>query len=584
MPFQPLREGTDLRGNGRQAGLDRGIQGVAVGLGPGCGEPDQVRAQLGDQPRQLSLPVSARFAKGDPGRQVERWLARPDQDEFEPVGRRGEGRGPHGGRPLVVRQRAEDSDAQPLAGRGAADRDLPFRLGHLVVRHDQGAGTDAVARQAPLHVAAGAEDAIRLREQPAVLPAPGHDVARGGLWRTGDAGVATGLVRLRAVPPGRLRHQVDAWADAEIVVHRDVEGHAQQVDEATHIHAVAVDMVDMGAADAAVPEQGGEVLDLIPRQPQHWMTGHGRHRQLATRRCRPEDEVLSLAGRALDQLLHVPLCPAAQGMADQQDHRALAVPEQLRRCREPGGCRRVELDVPAHAFQVVGMPREDQLPGSVAQGRVLAEAHLARMVNEGVAGQQMGPALRGGPQAEVVLLAIAAPEGLGIKEADGVEAVAPDVHGEADGGRQIRRAAGIGPFEGGIQRRGLEPQGQRPALHRGVAADRRVVGEWRDGADALPGMGMRHQPASQPCGTSVSLFRSTIVLPSRLHAAVHAANEAQILRVAQQPDAAGSRHLVEPAGQFRLRRAVVQHDDVAARTRRSARTLSRQRRVSSSPR
>ena len=217
-----------------------------------------MRTQLGNQPRQLSLLIGPDFAKGGPGRQIESRRARPNQDEFESVGRRGEGCGPHSGRPLMARQRANDSDTQPLAGRRAADGYPPSRLRHRILRRDQGARADVISRHPPLHVVAGAEDAVRLHEQPAVVPAPGHNVARTRRRRAGDAGVAAGLVWLRAVLPRGLRHQIDARADAEIVVDRDVKGHAQQEDKAAYIHVVAEDVVDVGAADAAVSEQSGE--------------------------------------------------------------------------------------------------------------------------------------------------------------------------------------------------------------------------------------------------------------------------------------------------------------------------------------
>jgi hypothetical protein len=83
-------------------------------------------------------------------------------------------------------------------------------------------------------------------------------------------------------------------------VDRDVKGHAQQEDKAAYIHVVAEDVVDVGAADAAVSEQSGEIFDPVIRQPEHRMTRHGRHRQLACRRQGTEYEVFCLAGGALN--------------------------------------------------------------------------------------------------------------------------------------------------------------------------------------------------------------------------------------------------------------------------------------------
>jgi hypothetical protein len=158
------------------------------------------------------------------------------------------------------------------------------------------------------------------------------------------------------------------------------------------------------------------------------------------------------------------------------------------------------------------------------------------MQDESVAGEQMDPPLCGGPQAEVILLAIAVTEGLGVEEADRVQAVAPYVHREADRGRQLHCAATIDAPEGRVQRREVAPERQRSplqGLQGGITADRGVVGEGCDGADALPAMGVRHQPAEPAFRRlGIAVQQHDVVPAGCLHATVDAAHDAEILRVA----------------------------------------------------
>ncbi len=55
-------------------------------------------------------------------------------------------------------------------------------------------------------------------------------------------------------------------------------------------------------------------------------------------------------------------------------------------------------------------------------------------------------------QAEIVLLAIALGEQVGAKQADGIEAGAPDIHAEAHADRDVDRLAAVHPSRGASRR------------------------------------------------------------------------------------------------------------------------------------
>src|SRR5689334_16488315 len=90
------------------------------------------------------------------------------------------------------------------------------------------------------------------------------------------------------------------------------------------------------------------------------------------------------------------------------------------------------------------------------RSRSRAETHRTLVINEGVAGKQMAPATRTGAQAEIVLLAVTATERFDVEQPDILQRGAPDVHAEADCGRQLNAASAIGGLAGSIQLRDAE--------------------------------------------------------------------------------------------------------------------------------
>ena len=81
--------------------------------------------------------------------------------------------------------------------------------------------------------------------------------------------------------------------------------------------------------------------------------------------------------------------------------------------------RRVAQRKFAHQSQIVRMDIEERLfRGVCARGTLVGKAHRAFVVDEHVAGEHVAPARLCRAQAEVVLLAVAAPEALGVERPD----------------------------------------------------------------------------------------------------------------------------------------------------------------------
>ena len=146
-----------------------------------------------------------------------------------------------------------------------------------------------------------------------------------------------------------------------------------------------------------------------------------------------------------------------------------------------------------------------QLHG-MALGRFRAgtKAHRALVEHEGVARQQVMPAARAGPHAEVVLLAVAAVERLDIELADIGERGAPDIHAEPDCGWHLDTAAAIGRAAGFIQIGHAMPERRWARVDAGIATDGRVVREGRHGCYARRRVGMSAKPR-EPAGSHLGV-------------------------------------------------------------------------------
>ena len=131
--------------------------------------------------------------------------------------------------------------------------------------------------------------------------------------------------------------------------------------------------------------------------------------------------------------------------------------------RRPQRACRIALHVLAHLAQIIGIEVQERLARTHGEREPFSrKAHGAFVIDEHVAGQDIAPAGAGRAQAEVVLLAVAAPEPLRVEQPHLVEAGAPYAHAEAHGRRQIDGPAGVGRREETVERR--EPERCRARL------------------------------------------------------------------------------------------------------------------------
>ena len=113
------------------------------------------------------------------------------------------------------------------------------------------------------HVLARTQHARGLPELPGMVSAPGEDIAGAMGTAARDAGIATGQVRfatVKTVPPGQ---QVDLRADGEIVMHGDIEGHVQPVDQRLDVHVHGQQMVDMHPRHVHRPQQQDQIVQAF---------------------------------------------------------------------------------------------------------------------------------------------------------------------------------------------------------------------------------------------------------------------------------------------------------------------------------
>ena len=358
---------------------------------------------------------------------------------------------------------------------------------------------------------------------------PVGDVGGAVLRPARDAGVAGGEIGLAAVTRRRRRQQVDLRADGEVVVNRHVERSAEPVEQGAQAGFEPQPVVHVHAVDAEAAQEGDEIFELPVGERHLGVMGQARHRQGESARPWLEPQEVGASAHRLQEFADVPVGASAQRMHHDQDRRLGGVPKQCRRGGEPAGLSGVGLHVPCDCGCVVRVAGGQQIPRPRSLRRVLAEAGLAGVEHERVTGQHVPPSGRRRPQAEVVLLAVAPAEGRFVERAHGVEAVAPDVHAEADGGGQVDLPTAVGSAERRIHLGGGAARWQRSSVNRWPAADRGVVGEGRDGADPRGGVGMPpepHQPAGGHLGIAVE--QNDVAVARGRHAPVDRGDEAAV--------------------------------------------------------
>ena len=383
----------------------------------------------------------------------------------------------------------------------------------------------------------------------------------------GDAGIAFGRPWLAAIVRGGKRQQVHLRADREIVVQRDVERHAETVDQRPRIHIHADQVMHVRARNRGGAQHCDEIVQPFRGQRQQWAGMQRRHGQRRPARRVVQQQHVGAAFQPSDQLVDVPLHPATELVRQHQHHRQVHLAEQGGGDGEAERRHRVRLDVTVDEPGVIRIaPGEGVHRLGLALVLGGAEADPAFVEHERVAGQTVRPAALAGAHAEVVFLAVAAAERLGVEAADRVQRGTADIHAGADRGRDRDAASGIHRAAGGIDRSEVEAERQRPGLVARVTADRRVVGERRCRCHLRRRVGLRCQPpepARRHLGITV---QQRYVMPAgRLDAAIRRRDEAEVAAVAQHGDAPCRRQGIEPRGQVCLRRVVVHHDHPSVR-------------------
>ena len=195
-----------------------------------------------------------------------------------------------------------------------------------------------------------------------------------------------------------------------------------------------------------------------------------------------------------------------------------------------------------------------------------AERCAAEMGHEHAGGGHMPPAEVAGTQAKVVLLAIALGEQVLAQCPHGIEALAPDIHAEAHGGRDLDRDAPVHP-----RRQGRQPACVRLGRDRvvaaglGIADQGCVVGQRRGGADIRLRMNQGAQ-GRQPAARHqrVAVQQHDVVGRRRAQPGVRRCREAAADRPADQRYGSICGQPVERQRQRGFRRRVIDCHDPRA--------------------
>ncbi len=168
----------------------------------------------------------------------------------------------------------------------------------------------------------------------------------------------------------------------------------------------------------------------------------------------------------------------------------------------------------------------------------VAEACRTDVIDQGRVVDDVGPPGRRGPEAEIVLFAVAAREGAGIEGADLVNAGAANVHAEAVAGRDL----GIEPARASGDEAGIGVETQVLGDRVWLARQRRregssVVGEGGRGGDALTGIGGKLQVAQpQRRDLRVGVEEHDVGIAGERDAAVDRGGVAEVGPVAHHGD------------------------------------------------
>ncbi len=526
-----------------------------------------MRSRLGQQAGQRILLVRAGRLDAPAQMAGQRLLRISDQAQLD-LGRVGRlGQSEHARRALLRGEHAEHGDAQCLAPVQGGRVNRPGLGRRRLVRRQHRLLAPSEAGDAPPRVLARAQHALGLAQQPGVARPPMQDLPRAMTRAIGNAGVAAGLVRLPAILPVEMRQQVHLRANQEPVMHREIERNAEAADHVTQVEVKPHHVMHMHPRHTGRCEHADQRIGALGRDRRAAVARQGGRGDQGTALGRLQQQQVGPPAQALGQDFDVAVHAAAESVGDEQDHRQAGAAIQFGGQGEAGRLGRPAQDVALDHGRKLGPAHgERRLSGGTGLARAAAEAGFRLVMDIGVAGEHVPPAPRGGTQAEITLLAVAAAERLGIESADLVQCRALDIHAEADGGRHAHPPARVGGPRRRVDHFGLQPERGRTAGNGRIAADRGVVRPGRDRGDPILGIGVSGkagEPSRRHLGIAVE--QRDIGPPGLRHGAIDRGDEAQVAFVAQQRDAAGPRLPGKPGRERGLRRGIVDDDDPARR-------------------
>ena len=431
------------------------------------------------------------------------------------------------------------------------------------------------------HVAVRHPHHPRHRQQRRVVLPPAPDFRRAEARAAPhQATPAARLVGLAAIHP-RTVHQIDPRADRQIIVHGELEGQAQRVDQPGEAACrVAAEIGQMVKPDLGHAERPQKLHQPAPAERHRLQRRQIRHLRMAEahdvrpptstgRAARHQHHPGTPGGQPGDLFVDMLARAAAERMGHDQH---IAPPARVATAKAP---QPLHIDGPAQRRHRVGgdkpldragvarmAPLDHPHGGGHSPGPLVAERNLPAMAHEHVASDQVAQADPDRAAREVVLLAIAAPEGGLVQHPDRVQRVAPHVSREADTGRRLDPLPGIDPRGDAVK---LGPTHLQPlaivGIEARIAADRAVVGQRRHRGHVRGRISSAAQPVEPVAADlGIGVQPNHVAAAIAPHPGIDRRDETQIARLHHQLDQPAPRQQRQIGAQPRLRPGVVDHD------------------------
>ena len=347
----------------------------------------------------------------------------------------------------------------------------------------------------------------------------------------------------------------------------EVVAHAQLRGQIHNERVVAEQVVVVDVPHAQLGEGLHQVLVLV-RQPEDELKAFvlaGEFQAHAAIGGGGQGQKNSLLTQVLRQLAHMANGAASTVVQHGQHHRELGLGDARHIQRQAVGLCRVCLHKGHDSAFVARVQAAQGFHGGFFAGAfAVAKAHAAGVQHKRVEQVQVAPAGLCCALAEIVFFAVAFAEVFGIEKADLRQAVAAYIHAKAHASGHIHHRAGVGLCAQGIEPRGVVASRKAVVFAKpGVAADGGVVGKRRDRghlAVAIGGATNAVEPVVGHLGVAVQ--EQHVVAVAQGHAAVDGADEAEVLGVLQQGDAAVLRGaLAQPGSDLGFGAGIVDDDE-----------------------